>query len=228
MKDSHVDVPGDVLERILREFIASSPAGFLMLDQDLRHIEVSPRWVKDWGMDRSALLGKHHYEVHPDLPERIKEAHRRGLAGEVVYAERDAFVAGGRQIESSWKVIPWGDLPRGTGGIIIYAENKEAAESAVQSEDSESEPNSGSDSAVGVQLLAQGLSWAREGREALQGLLSEYRETACNCGAARSGGTHHPDCKGGASVPLMARGERAVRQLAALESLLVKGWRLTS
>jgi PAS domain S-box-containing protein len=228
MKDPQVVVPGDVQRRILREFIATSPAGFLMLDQDLRHVEVSPRWVKDWGKDRSELLGKHHYETNPDLPERIKEAHRRGLAGEVVYAERDSFMTGGRQIQASWKVMPWGDLPQGTGGIIIYAENQAGAGSAVEEEGSASEPDSGSDSAVGVKLLSQGLSWAREGREALQRLLVEYREVACNCGATRTGGAHHPDCKGSASVPLLVRGERAVRQLAALESLLVKGWRLTS
>jgi PAS domain S-box-containing protein len=228
MKDPQVVVPGDVQRRILREFIATSPAGFLMLDHDLRHIEVSPRWVQDRGVDRSALLGKHYYETHPDLPERKKEAHRRGLAGEVVYGERDAFITGGRQIQLSWKVMPWGDLPPGTGGIIIYRENKTDAGTAFDGKCSESDPDSGSDSAVGVKLLSQGLSWAREGREALQRLLVEYREVACNCGATRTGGAHHPDCKGSARVPLLVRGERAVRQLAALELLLVKGWRLTS
>ena len=44
-------------------------------------ITASRRWVAEYARGRESIVGLNHYEVHPDMPERWKEIHRRVLAG---------------------------------------------------------------------------------------------------------------------------------------------------
>jgi PAS domain-containing protein len=68
---------------LLRTFIDCAPVGLAMFDRNMCYIDVSKRWCKEYGLDRASILGKSQYSVFPDLPERWKEIHRRGLRGEV-------------------------------------------------------------------------------------------------------------------------------------------------
>ena len=55
-----------------------------MFDRDMRYLAVSRRWIDDYSLDTRDLLGHAHYETFPEITEAWKEAHRRGLAGEIV------------------------------------------------------------------------------------------------------------------------------------------------
>jgi len=71
-----------------------------------------------------ALIGRSHYDVFPDLPERWKEAHRRGLAGETLKAEADRFEqAGAPPVWLNWEVRPWYVTGGAIGGLVIFAED---------------------------------------------------------------------------------------------------------
>jgi len=204
-----------------------------MFDRNLCQIEASPRWRTDFGGIAAGLeTGQHFYDSYPDLPKHLRAAHRRGLAGEVTRAPQDRFAVKGQEVFCAWEVRPWGDIPRESGGIIVYAErlNKEqppmtapvAGDARTNKEHSASRlifsPSN---------LMARGIAWSCEGSEALQRLLSGYREVSCTCeaeGFPEQG--HEPDCPAHPTVPLMVKAEQAIRRLCALEELLRKDWTL--
>src|SRR3954462_13743821 len=78
-------------EELLKIFVQSVPAGVAMFDREMRYLQVSDRWCTDYSIDGSQVLGRSQYEVFPDIPQRWKEMHRRGLAGETLRAEEERW-----------------------------------------------------------------------------------------------------------------------------------------
>lgn len=110
-------------EEKLKLFIEYAPAAIAMLDNDLRYLSVSRRWLLDYtGSDRD-IIGLSHFEVFPDIPERWKETLRRCLAGAVERHEADPWVrADGHTEWVRWEVRPWYTSSTVVGGLIIFAE----------------------------------------------------------------------------------------------------------
>jgi hypothetical protein len=225
--------PSEIASRTLREFIATSPAAFIMFDRNLYQIEASPRWRADFGGIAADLrIGQHFYDSYPDLPKHLRVAHRKGLAGEVTRAPQDRFKVKNQELICAWEVRPWGDITCETGGIIVYAEHLNKTQSLpappiprelrMNREHSVSQPIFSPSN-----LMARGITWSREGRDAMQRLLSGYREISCTCEAEASPEQgHQSDCLAHATVPLIVRAEQAIRRLCALEELLRKDWTL--
>ena len=120
-------------ESLLRLFVRHAPAAIAMLDNDMRYLVVSRRWMKDFRLAEDDLLGRSHYEVFPDLPERWKAVHRRCLEGTVERCEEDFFPRqDGRTDWLRWEIHPWRRVDGAVGGIIIFSEviteRKEARE----------------------------------------------------------------------------------------------------
>src|SRR6201984_624593 len=109
-------------EELLRVFVKNVPAAVAMLDRDMRYIQVSDRWCADYSLDNSKIVGRSHYEIFPDLPERWKEIHRRGLAGETLRAEEDRWDRDGGTNWSRWEILPWKNSGRQPGEILIFSE----------------------------------------------------------------------------------------------------------
>lgn len=78
-------------EARLQLLLKNAPAGVAMLDRDLKYIAYSQRWLVDYRLEGQELLGRSHYELFPEIPERWKEIHRRCLRGAVESCERDRF-----------------------------------------------------------------------------------------------------------------------------------------
>jgi len=118
-------------ERALREsqerlqlLIDHAPVALALFDREMRYLAVSHRWRNDYVLGSHDIIGRAHYEVFPDLPERLKEAHRRGLAGETVSADEDLFErADGVTYWLRWEVRPWRAGDGSIGGIVIFSED---------------------------------------------------------------------------------------------------------
>ena len=109
-------------EELLRIFVKNTPAGVAMFDRDMRYLQVSDRWCADYSIDCSHVLGRSHYELFPDIPDRWKEMNRRALEGETLRGEdRWDRERGTKWVR--WEIRPWGNLDPMPEGIIILAED---------------------------------------------------------------------------------------------------------
>ncbi|MGB7743070.1 MAG: PAS domain S-box protein [Terracidiphilus sp.] len=111
-------------QELLRLFIDRAPAALAMFDREMRYLAVSRRWLEDYGLVETETLGRPHYEVIPDVPERWKEAHRRGLAGETLKADEDRFDRADGTVQwIRWEIVPWRTGEGSVGGIVLFAED---------------------------------------------------------------------------------------------------------
>lgn len=104
--------------------IEQSPVCMAMLDNDLRYLVVNERWIHQYGRGYTDLIGRLHYDVHPDIPDEWKVVHRRALQGEVIKEDDDAWqLIDGTLQWLRWVVQPWYAESGQIGGIIISAED---------------------------------------------------------------------------------------------------------
>ncbi|HUN05233.1 MAG TPA: PAS domain S-box protein [Aggregatilineales bacterium] len=111
-------------EERFRLFIEHAPAALAMLDKDMRYLAVSRRWFNDYRLENPDIIGRSHYEVFPETPDRWKVAHQLGLSGIVQRSEEDAF----KRLDGSvqwlhWEIHPWHNSENVIGGIIIFSED---------------------------------------------------------------------------------------------------------
>jgi len=90
----------------------------------MRYLSVSRRWLQMYSLNEAQVMGRGHYDVFPDLPERWKAVHARALAGESVTVEEDLFErADGSRQWLHWESIPWRTDDGSVGGIVIFVED---------------------------------------------------------------------------------------------------------
>jgi PAS domain S-box-containing protein len=110
-------------QEFLRNFVKNVPAGVAMLDRDMRYLQVSDRFCADYSIDSSQVLGRSHYELFPDIPDRWKELHHRALEGETLRAEEDRWDREGGTIWVRWEMRPWWNSNGSQGGVLLFAED---------------------------------------------------------------------------------------------------------
>jgi PAS domain S-box-containing protein len=127
----HVDIHDRVqserslraMSQRLRLFVEHTNAAVAMFDRDLRYLVASAGWCAQYGLHASALIGRCHYDVFPNLPERWRDEHRRCLQGEVRGAERDHFVLEDGTVSwVRWALRPWHDDDGRVGGLVMFTE----------------------------------------------------------------------------------------------------------
>ena len=108
---------------LMRYIVEHDTSAIAIHDSDLNYIYVSKRYLQEYRVREEDIIGKHHYEVFPDIPPKWKEVHKRALAGEVLRSEEDLFERqDGSKDWTRWVCRPWYDVNGSVGGIILYTE----------------------------------------------------------------------------------------------------------
>jgi PAS domain S-box-containing protein len=120
----------------LRLFIEHAPVALAMFDREMRYLAVSRRWLADYGLADTSVIGRSHYEVFPEIPERWRALHRRGLAGETLSNPRDSFTRLDGSVQRvRWELRPWYRPDGAVGGIVLFTEDitsQLAAQAAIE------------------------------------------------------------------------------------------------
>jgi PAS domain S-box-containing protein len=120
-------------EQRLQLLVEHCPGAIAMFDTEMRYLVASPRWLEDYHLGNRNIIGKSHYEVFPDIPERWKQIHRRCVGGAIEKCEEDPFPRASGGVEwVRWEIHPWRDDHGEIGGIVMFTEvitpRKEAQE----------------------------------------------------------------------------------------------------
>ncbi len=112
-------------EQKLQLFIKYAPASIIMFDREMRYIAASQRWIDDLHLPPiESLIGRSHYDVFPNLDERLIQSHQRGLAGFIEKCDEYLFNnPNGLQQWFRWEVHPWYFNNGEIGGIILCSED---------------------------------------------------------------------------------------------------------
>jgi PAS domain S-box-containing protein len=108
---------------LLSYIIEHTNSAVAVHDRELRYIYVSQRYLDQYKVKERDVIGKHHYDVFPDLPQKWRDVHQRALAGEVSSADRDPYCRADGTVEwTRWECRPWYEADGAIGGIIVYTE----------------------------------------------------------------------------------------------------------
>jgi PAS domain S-box-containing protein len=133
LRTSYLDLENQIAERRsaeeelrrseaqLRLFFEHTPAAIAMFDTEMKYLLASHAWYTDYGLTGQQIIGRSHYEVFPEIPQRWKEIHLRCLAGASEKCPEDSF----RRTDGStewvrWEIRPWLAASGAVGGIIIF------------------------------------------------------------------------------------------------------------
>lgn len=116
-------IPQDNHEIFFNTIIKSIPAALAVFHENLNYLVTSARWSAHTGLNSEHVIGRHMYDVIPDMPKKWKKIHERALKGERLKSEEDIFKRENGMVEwFRWEVLPWYKTPDEVGGIILFVE----------------------------------------------------------------------------------------------------------
>ncbi|MGE4133485.1 MAG: PAS domain-containing sensor histidine kinase [Bdellovibrionales bacterium] len=118
------EVPLLALVSNLETILEHIPGATAIFDRQMNYLWASNRWIRDFGLENTKLIGRSHYQVFPEIPPHWKEVHKRCLAGETLSHDGEAFVReDGTKYWIRWAVHPWKRQDGSIGGIVIFSED---------------------------------------------------------------------------------------------------------
>ncbi|MFP4391253.1 MAG: PAS domain S-box protein [Desulfohalobiaceae bacterium] len=107
---------------LMRYIIEHANSAVAVHDRDCRYMYVSQSYLDQYQI-QGDVIGRHHYEVMPELPQKWRDIHSRALKGEVLSADRDPFYRQDGSLEwTRWECRPWYEADNSIGGFIVYTE----------------------------------------------------------------------------------------------------------
>lgn len=105
----------------LKMIIENTPIAVAVLDNQLRYLAYSRRWVMDLGIRERHIEGRFHYDMVTDIPSKWKKEHERCLAGETIKHEEEIFHRADGSVEYVKRdLYPLRDVKGKISGIIIF------------------------------------------------------------------------------------------------------------
>jgi two-component system cell cycle sensor histidine kinase/response regulator CckA len=108
---------------LMRYIIKHDTSALAVHDRDLNYLFVSDRYLKDYKVKDKNIIGRHHYDVFPDLPQKWRDVHQKALAGITSRAQRDRYDREDGSVEwTTWECRPWYQANGEVGGFVLYTE----------------------------------------------------------------------------------------------------------
>lgn len=102
-------------------FVNGAPSAIAMFDTEMCYIAASDRWLKDYQLEGTSIIGRSHYDVFPEIGEDWKRVHQACLAGTGSMNSGELFRrADGSHIWLMWDVRPWYVSEGKIGGVLMY------------------------------------------------------------------------------------------------------------
>jgi PAS domain S-box-containing protein len=103
-------------------FIEHAPVPIAMFDREMRYLQVSGSWCKEYKITEAEIYGLSHYEIFPDLSDKWKSIYLRALAGEIIKNSADRFEHKDGSVQwLQWEIRPWFESGGQVGGIFIFS-----------------------------------------------------------------------------------------------------------
>jgi PAS domain S-box-containing protein len=119
----HMEQELKVNAELLHLFVKHTPAAIAMFDTQMRYLQVSDRFLTDYHIEGQDIIGKCHYDVFPDIPQRWRDVHQRILKGAVERNDEDPYVeADGTPGWLQWESLPWRKADGEIGGLILFTQ----------------------------------------------------------------------------------------------------------
>ena len=135
-RDSDREAQDQHQHELLDYVVRHDPNAIAVYDNDLRYIYVSERYLDDYGVQDRDVIGRHLYEVFPEMSQKWKDVHLRVLKGAIESSDDDWFERpDGTTTWVRWECRPWYQPDGSIGGMITYTEvitERKLAETALQ------------------------------------------------------------------------------------------------
>ncbi|HEY9637065.1 MAG TPA: PAS domain S-box protein [Coleofasciculaceae cyanobacterium] len=107
----------------LKQIITCVPVAMAMFDTQMRYLAHSQKWLTTQGLEGQSIIGRYHYDIFPDIPERWKVPHQQALRGEIVSVSEDVWErADGTKVYLRWAIHPWYTPDGAIGGIVLVTD----------------------------------------------------------------------------------------------------------
>lgn len=104
--------------------IKNFPASVAILDTEMRFVDHSEVWLKEFCPSTDTIIGKSYYDLFPDTTKELKNIHVACLHGKSHQSNGKKFIlASGAPLWLRWKINAWKDDNGQVGGLIIVQED---------------------------------------------------------------------------------------------------------
>jgi len=108
---------------LMQYVIENTNSAVAIHDRELKYLYVSKNYLDQYKIKDKNIIGKHHYDVFPDLPQKWRDVHQKALKGEVSRGDYDPYYKADGTVEwTKWECRPWYESEGIIGGIIVYTE----------------------------------------------------------------------------------------------------------
>ena len=110
---------------LLKTFVYHLPSSVAILDRELRYLAVSDRWIRDYELENTEIVGRTYDELFPEASQKDRDNYRNCLTGkvELLCSDEEFWVRpDGRGDWLRWQLRPWHDSKGQIGGLLMFCE----------------------------------------------------------------------------------------------------------
>jgi PAS domain S-box-containing protein len=110
-------------EERYRIFIEQAPFALIMLDQDLRVLAVSQKWIESDPLKQKDVFGKKVFDLYQDVNPKWHSLVQEAMNGRHLFSNQDYLLSRNTMKYFKWDFSPWYNSSNEIGGAIIYMED---------------------------------------------------------------------------------------------------------